>query len=433
MKARRYQQGSALLLSLLALGCSSDRAPSDVSSTSGPAASATAQGTGEGILAALNSADLSVLDNVGDDERADDARLFRALAHGSGSWSIERSAIGPDEQFVGLFVNPERRSYLIGMSRVDEANRLAFQPIETAERIAADSENVVFIASDLDGDCKTLSSTGDPAVPVPLASVSKLAIVGTLARQIEAGEMTLGETVSIGQVPVSLKSGTWQFLAPETVRSVEQAVDAIFLQSDNTAADLLLNAVGREAVGEYSFEQLGTEPADPFLRTSEVFKLSWGEGTRLKQQYLDAEPSARLAILEELNDVPLPQQYEIYDDPVPNPFIGWTGSLEGLCSIWSDILSSPLADQVQAASLPNSYLTAINDLGMVGIKDGFGPNVSSISMVVENRCGHRVALSSAVIGQAPADWKARSVLLDRLQSDLPKVQELGCSSPVTTG
>jgi beta-lactamase class A len=100
----------------------------------------------------------------------------------------------------------------------------------------------------------------------------------------------------------SLPSGELQDAPAGTSLTVLEAARMMISISDNTATDLLMDAVGREAV-EQALADLGhSDPAAnvPVASTRELFHLGWGADAALRAQWAQADEAGRRAILDGL-------------------------------------------------------------------------------------------------------------------------------------
>jgi hypothetical protein len=145
-----------------------------------------------------------------------------------------------------------------------------------------------------------------PITPRPTASQFKLFVLGALAQRIAAGAIAWTQPMTVSDAVRSLGNGpgSFQTLPAGTVVTVEQAATNMISISDNTAADMLIGLVGRDAV-EAQMRQWTTHASanEPFLTTREMFLLHYAKG--LADQYLATPRDQRDAFLASSVD-PLP-------------------------------------------------------------------------------------------------------------------------------
>ncbi|WP_161784059.1 Cpe/LpqF family protein [Cellulomonas carbonis] len=134
---------------------------------------------------------------------------------------------------------------------------------------------------------------------LPIGSIVKLYVLGAVVDAVEAGRLTWDRELTLTDELRSLPSGRLQDEPAGTVLTVEEAARDMIAISDNTATDLLVDALGRDAV-ERALADLGhADPARnvPLATTRELFHVGWGGGEDLRTRWRGADPSGRAAIL----------------------------------------------------------------------------------------------------------------------------------------
>jgi beta-lactamase class A len=135
-----------------------------------------------------------------------------------------------------------------------------------------------------------------PERPLAIGSAFKLFIFSEVVREVKAGERKWSDVVPLGRH--SLPSGflqQWPEGAPMTLYSLAALMIS---QSDNSAADTLLNVLGRENV-ERLLPELGVKAPErdrPFLATREAFLLKGGDPA-LRARWTAAGEAERRALL----------------------------------------------------------------------------------------------------------------------------------------
>ena len=131
--------------------------------------------------------------------------------------------------------------------------------------------------------------------PFAVASQFKLVLLAELARAVQAGERRWADVVPLG--PPSLPSGVmqdWPRATPVTLATLATQTISI---SDNTAADTLLNALGRDKVDAMR-ASVGTTPgALPVLATREAFVLKMDASGALRTRWTGGTLAERRALL----------------------------------------------------------------------------------------------------------------------------------------
>jgi hypothetical protein len=166
--------------------------------------------------------------------------------------------------------------------------------------LAALGPNVGFLAARVsdDGTCEPIHAVNGSTAR-PTGSQFKLFVLGALAEQIAAGKLSWDQTVTVEDSVKSLGNGepSLQFAAPGTAVPVEEAATKMIEISDNTAADILIGLVGRDAVEAQVAEWAPASASvnEPFLTTRQMLLLHYVPG--LADQYLATPPDQRAAFL----------------------------------------------------------------------------------------------------------------------------------------
>lgn len=123
-------------------------------------------------------------------------------------------------------------------------------------------------------DCVPEQTFGDQGAH-PLGSMFKLYVLGAVTTAVADHKLSWDQLLTVTDPVKSLPSGELQDKPAGTTVSVRDAAGLMIQISDNTAADLLATAVGRDAV-EREIGAFGVEHPSlltPFLRTREMFQL----------------------------------------------------------------------------------------------------------------------------------------------------------------
>ncbi|MFE3518456.1 Cpe/LpqF family protein [Streptomyces sp. NPDC059166] len=118
--------------------------------------------------------------------------------------------------------------------------------------------------------------------PMPNGSSYKLYLMRALAQAVTAGTVRWDDEVTVTPALRSLPTGDMQELPDGTRVPVRETAYKMIAMSDNTAADLIQDLLGRDAV-ERAVEEGGhRQPAllRPFLTSHEVFEIGWGDPGR---------------------------------------------------------------------------------------------------------------------------------------------------------
>jgi hypothetical protein len=157
------------------------------------------------------------------------------------------------------------------------------------------------------GQCEAMHEVRADA-EIPIASVFKLWVLAALAIEVDDGRATWQETVTVTDQLRSTPTGQIYFLESGDEVSLLDLATAMISISDNTATDMLIDRIGREAV-EAALPRLGVRNAsstDPLLSTGNLFALTFVAAPPTAQDYRQLDESGRRLILEELDRQVLP-------------------------------------------------------------------------------------------------------------------------------
>lgn len=258
------------------------------------------------FLSEISGADLEgVLDGV------------RARGEVGVLWAEIQPTAGGDQLFVGLTVGEEPWVMQVGVAE-DQISTLWFGPNDEEEtpdlasweevEAALDEElaetggpagATVLVGEITGGTCEVGYSSPD-AEAQPSGSTFKLAVLSAVVDAVEAGELGWDEELTITDEVKSLPSGVLQDEPAGEVVTIEEAAQLMIAISDNTATDMLIDAVGVDAV-ENVYADLGMDldRVTPLLTTRQLFELGWG-APEVLQQWQDADSDQRRELVQEL-------------------------------------------------------------------------------------------------------------------------------------
>ncbi len=262
--------------------------------------------------------------------------------------------------------------------------------------LAAIAPDTSFLAARLSpaGTCIPIHRVAS-STPRPLASMFKLFVLGALARQIAAGrvswkqELTVQSALkSVGSVRASL-----QFSPVGTKVSVQETATKMISISDNTAADMLINLVGRSAVEAQVHRWSGSATLDdPFLTTREMFLLHYVDFPVLADRYLALAPDRRAAFLASSVDPLSLDQIRASTGPRDVDSIEWSASASDLCHAWAGL--QRLAGQSRLAPIRGILSVNTGGIGLdrtrwptVWFKGGSEPGVLTLGFLAKNDRG----------------------------------------------
>ena len=148
----------------------------------------------------------------------------------------------------------------------------------------------------LDGD--PIFTYGDASQPFALGSTFKLYVLAALARAVDEGRLAWDDVVTLDAK--SFPSGIMQSWPDGSLVTLHTAATLMISISDNTATDLVLHTVGRDAV-EAEMRASGNAHLAktlPFLSTREMFVIKASE---MGNVYAAADEAQRRAMLASLD------------------------------------------------------------------------------------------------------------------------------------
>ncbi|MBU2339693.1 MAG: serine hydrolase [Alphaproteobacteria bacterium] len=283
--------------------------------------------------------------------------------------------------------------------KITELLLQSFEPVDdSADKVTADLSALPGSAAvwfgPLEGE--PAFAFGDAKQPLALGSTFKLYVLSALERAVAEGRLGWDDVVKLGDK--SFPSGVtqnWPDGAPLTLHTAATLMISI---SDNTATDLLIDVVGREAVEAEMRASGHSNPAlsVPFLKTVEMFVLKGGDQG---EAYAQADEPGRRAMLSELvtQDVDPAPILAVFSGGKPKMVdtIEWFASMEDQRGLMRRLAASAddTARQIMAV---NTALGdgARADWSYVGFKGGSEPGVRNLSWLLRDETGawHMLAL-----------------------------------------
>jgi hypothetical protein len=288
---------------------------------------------------------------------------------------------------------------------------------EAFERLAELGTAGVLIAETTDGICRPIAETL-ATTALPLGSMFKLYVLGTVADAVASGEFGWNDPVTLTEAVYSLPSGITQNEEPGAERTVLILAQRMIEISDNTATDHLIALVGRDAVEAIQAEMGTADPLlnIPFLTTRELFQMKLGEGDTLAE-YVDGDVGSRRQVLEDLASQPLPDLGAAtgWTEPVAVLSVEWFASPLDLCEAWVALAGwaaepglEALADIVRAnPGLPDETLV----WDEIWFKGGSEPGVVGTAWYLTTDDGRSFVVAGSVANESEAFDQTEALLL----------------------
>jgi hypothetical protein len=233
-----------------------------------------------------------------------------------------------------------------------------------------------------------------------LGSAFKLYVLAELSMQIEAGALGWDTSIVIRDELKSLPSGQLQDLPAGTELTVRDVATPMIAISDNTAADHLIDRLGRENV-EAALSVFGhgaPERNTPFLGTREFFLFKLAVSDADAAAYVAADVPARRTFLAALaGQAPSIADAAQWVTPRRVDEIEWFASADELCRLMAalDVRSElpglePIAEVLSRnAGLPIDGAA----FPYIAFKGGSEPGVLNLTWLVHAQSGARYFVS----------------------------------------
>ena len=287
--------------------------------------------------------------------------------------------------------------------------------------LAALSPQASFLAARIssNGTCIPIHQLA-PSTTRPLASMFKLFVLGALAREIADGKVSWDQDLTVTPLLKSTGSvaGSLQYSPAGTKVTVQQAATKMISISDNTAADMLINLVGRAAVESQVRQWTGGTALDnPFLTTRELFILHGVNFPRLANQYLSLKPRERTSFLTSSVDPVSLSQVQQSTNPRDINSIEWFASPLDVCRAFVGL--QQLSTRLGLAAIGSVLSTNTGDIQpeestwpTIWFKGGSEPGVLTLGYLAKDSSGHTfVVVVMAENPSAPLPISATSDVL----------------------
>jgi beta-lactamase class A len=267
----------------------------------------------------------------------------------------------------------------------------------------------LLVANVSNGSCQPVDSI-DPATAAPLGSAFKLYVLDALGNAVASGKVHWNQPLTVTAQLKSLPSGELQTKPDGTQISVQDTAAKMISISDNTAANMLINLVGRPAV-EAALTTTGmADPAldQPFLTTRELFILKLDQWPALANRYIAANRAGRQALLASTIDrAPLPAvaAAKAWTTPRDINSLEWFASADDICRAYTS-----LAALVRRPGLsPIGQVLSLNDGGLqldpaqwktTWFKGGSEPGVLTLTYLATTRTGQSYVVT--VLAENPS-------------------------------
>ena len=264
--------------------------------------------------------------------------------------------------------------------------------------------DVGFVAAEVtDGTCRPLRSLNADA-ELAVGSTFKLYVLGELARQIEAGEASWDEGLTLRAGLKSLPSGSMLYEPNGADFPLVTYAERMISESDNTATDHLIDRLGRENVERMMAAMGHADPSlnIPLLMTREWFAIKLRLTKDEIDDYLDSSDDVQRQILAEDVD---PQADTLWDGeewtaPYLIDSIEWFASAADLCravaALHEQAGQPGLAPILDCLSLRPGIPFDAATWTYVGYKGGYETGVKSDVWLLQRNDGRWFAMTAII-------------------------------------
>lgn len=276
------------------------------------------------------------------------------------------------------------------------------------ELLGLGEETHVLAARVQDGACVPVHETAaDEAAPI--GSVFKLYVLATLVDAVAADDLTWEDELEVTDDIRSLPSGELQDAEPGTTLSVQEAAELMISVSDNTATDLIIEALGVETIEE-ALSGLGVQDPDgliPLPTTSQLFRLGWDSEEEVRGAWGVADTAGQRDILEGLTPGVEGIDPQSVTDPRWAEGIDWFADAQDLCAVHvalQERAQTPAGEPVRDILSTNpGSLAASATVDYLGFKGGSAPGAVTYSWYAEPAEGDPVVVVVQVADKGAVD------------------------------
>lgn len=325
-----------------------------------------------------------------------------------GPWTpVDLDTVGSDAVITLHNDSGEQWRMTISVNDVGAIITLFFQPhtddrepantwADVHEQFTAFDADVGLLAARVtdDGQCEPVTDI-EPREPRPMASIFKLYVLGAVTEAVENGAAQWSQQLTITDNVRSLPTGKLQENPDGSQVLLSQAAAGMIAISDNTAADMLMQVVGRSAVETTMADMGHAEPAlnKPFITTRELFSVGWGPDDQ-RERFDAADESERRQLLDGLTPGELTVTGGDVDAPAWNSGVDWFGNAYDICAAMVNLHERDRDDPdttMLRTILGHNRGVTINESQWpyVAYKGGSAPGVLTGSWYAERADGER--------------------------------------------
>lgn len=241
----------------------------------------------------------------------------------------------------------------------------------------------------------TMIASRHPEQSLAIGSAFKLYILGELMAEVEKGTKKWSDVVTTDSALFTPggRLAKWPNGSPVTLHTLAVLMIS---ESDNSATDHLLRALGREKVERRMVQMGNSTPARniPFLATKEAFRLKTNRAAELRKRFASGSEKDRRAIVASL-DTSYHMEDFASDGPAAIDTVEWYASATDLCHAMDWLRSAKdRGEKGRAIMSINSGLLFNEDTWQyVGYKGGSEPGVLDMTFLLQSVDGRWYAVS----------------------------------------
>ncbi|WP_241533953.1 serine hydrolase [Clavibacter michiganensis] len=223
----------------------------------------------------------------------------------------------------------------------------------------------------------------------PIGSIVKLYVLGALVQAVEEGRIGWDDPLTVTDDVRSLPSGELQDAPTGTVVSVRDTAEKMISISDNTATDMLIQAVGRERV-EAALADLGhSDPPRnvPLPTTRDLFRIGWQDDGALRAAWADGDATERRALLDALPGGVLDVPVTAVTDVVWTDGVDWFATPDDIARAHvrlAELAETPAGEPVRGILSANPGLPEPERFDHVAFKGGSSVGTLALAYLVED-------------------------------------------------
>lgn len=261
-----------------------------------------------------------------------------------------------------------------------------------------------------DNGTKVFSLNDDK--PLSIASSFKLFVLKAMKDRIDSGDIKWDDVVFLEDRQRSLPSGIMQDWLPGTPVTVKTLVTLMISMSDNTAADVLIDLLGRAEMEKYA-------PLNkPFMKVKETFLLEHKNSGSLLRKYLKSGYEAKLKMLDKISSQKMPPLDVYLETNDENrrrvEGVGWLATTSELCDTAFALKDEPII------TINPGVLYDHKKWPVIGYKGGSSLGVRQFTQILKSKKGNWYCISATWNNRKKVSESTLAEFVRRMAELLPE-------------